>query len=58
VTDAVGLVANERTLACACLADRLLLQVMHKRMKLFAMDAALAPDQGNGYPRDTLNTKP
>ena len=46
VTDGVGLVANERTLACACLADRLLLQVMHKRMQLFTMDAALAPDQG------------
>ena len=46
VTEGVGLVANERTLACACLADRLLLQVMHKRMQLFTMDAALAPDQG------------
>lgn len=46
MTDGVGLVANERTLACACLADRLLLQVMHKRMQLFTMDAALAPDQG------------
>lgn len=46
VTEAVGLVANERSLACACLADRLLVQVMHKRMQLCSMDAVLAPDQG------------
>ena len=46
VTEAVGLVANERSLLCACLADRLLVQVMHKRMQLCSMEAVLAPDQG------------
>ena len=46
VTEAVGLVSNERTLVCACLADRLLVQVMHKRMQLCSMDAVLSPDQG------------
>ena len=54
VTEAVGLVANERTLACACLADRLLLQVTHRRMHLFSMDAALAPDQGQLQGLDTV----
>ena len=46
VTDTLDLVANERTLMCACLAERLLVQVMHKRMHLICMDAALAPDLG------------
>ena len=46
VTEAVGLVANERSLACACLADGLVVQVMHKRMRLCCMDAVLTPDQG------------
>ena len=49
VTDAVGLVPNERTLASACVGDRLLVQVMHKRMQLFSMDAALAQDQGGPW---------
>ena len=46
VTEAIGLVGNERTLACACLADRVLLQVMHKRMQLCSMDAVLPFEQG------------
>ena len=45
VTESVGLDGNERTLACACLADRVLVQVMHKRMQLCSMDAVLSPDQ-------------
>ena len=47
VTEAIGLEGNERTLACACLADRVLVQVMHKRMQLCSMDAVLSPDQGD-----------
>ena len=57
VTEAVGLVSNERTLACACLADRLLVQVMHKRMQLCSMDAVLSPDQG-GHPAPMLSLCP
>ena len=49
VTEAVGLVGNERTLACACLADRVMVQVMHKRMQLCSMDAVLPPQPGGHH---------
>ena len=45
VTEAVGLIANERTLACACLADCLAVQVMRKGMHLFSMEPAFTPEQ-------------
>ena len=45
VTEAVGLIANERTLACACLADCPAVQVMRKGMHLFSVKPAFTPEQ-------------